>query len=211
MWKYKLNYVDTSITQWEQYLLTKISQDLKLHLDLPGVWWNLHLSDDGVFKSGDRVLELKNDHDFVYVFLKFIRSGQSLVCHPKDGSDGAGDAFSYHLVALVVSEMFVWDTTSCKEHIYDKLIQQLYVAGRSDFLHLNPTSEERIPFLHPRKLRIHRHGKDRVEFYNSLPTEKLYKMGYFSVPLFPMRDDYERVKKTSIMASKLDRTMALLF
>jgi hypothetical protein len=43
------------------------------------------------------------------------------------------------LVALVVSEMFVWDTTSCKEHIYDKLIQQLYVAGRSDFLHLNPT------------------------------------------------------------------------
>jgi hypothetical protein len=36
-------------------------------------------------------------------------------------------------------------------------------------------------------------------------------MGYFSVPLFPMRDDYERVKKTSIMASKLDRTMALLF
>jgi hypothetical protein len=91
-------------------LADKISQDLKLHLDLPGVWWNLHLSDDGVFKSGDRVLELKT---IVYVFLKFIRSGQSLVCHPKKG-DGAGDAFSYHLVALVVSEMFVWDTTSCK-------------------------------------------------------------------------------------------------
>jgi hypothetical protein len=153
-------------------LAEKISQDLKLHLDLPGVWWNLHLSDDGVFKSGDRVLELKNDHDFVYVFLKFIRSGRSLVCHPKKGRrsrrcvlislGSPGGQRNVRMGHYIV-----------QEHIYDKLIQQLYVAGRSDFLHLNPTSEEIIPFLHPRKLRIHRHGKDRVEFYNSLPTEKL--------------------------------------
>jgi hypothetical protein len=76
-------------------LADEISRDLKLHLDLPGVWWNLHLSDDGVFKSGDRVLELKTIM-ISYMYSQIIRSGQSLVCHPKEGNDGAGDAFSYH-------------------------------------------------------------------------------------------------------------------
>jgi hypothetical protein len=64
----------------------------------------------------------------------------------KDGNDGAGDAFSYHLVAPGQRNVRMGHYI-VQEHIYDKLIQQLYVAGRSDFLHLNPTSEERIPFF----------------------------------------------------------------
>jgi hypothetical protein len=94
-------------------LADKISQDLKLHLDLPGVWWNLHLSDDGVFKSGDRVLELKTIMiSYMSSSNLYVPDGRWFVIQRR--GDGAGDAFSYHLVALVVSEMFVWDTTSCK-------------------------------------------------------------------------------------------------
>lgn len=211
LWKYRPDYVDTSTTQWERYLLTKVSPDLKLHLDVPDVWLKVNLSDEGVFKSGDNVLKLATDHDFVYVFLKFIRSGLSLVCHPKDSSDRSADAFSYHLTALVVSEMFVWDSNSCKEHIYDKLIQQLYVSGRSDFLKLNASREKSTPLFQPQKLRIHRRGRDRVEFYKSLTTLQLDNMGYFSVPLFPKRADYDLVKTKSTLCNNISHTMSLLF
>jgi hypothetical protein len=133
MWKYKLN-MSIHLSRNGTILADEISQDLKLHLDLPGVWWNLHLSDDGVFKSGDRVLELKNDHDFVYVFLKFIRSDSR--CHPKEGA--TEQAMRSHIIGSPGGQRNVrMGHYIVQEHIHDKLIQQLYVAGRSDFLHLN--------------------------------------------------------------------------
>jgi hypothetical protein len=126
------NYVDTSITQWEQYLLTKISQDLKLHLDLPGVWWNLHLSDDGV-----KVIASWNSKTIMIMSSSNLYNPDSrwFVIQKKGATE---QAMRSHITGSPGGQRNVRMGHYIRKN-YDKLIQQLYVAGRSDFLHLNPT------------------------------------------------------------------------
>jgi hypothetical protein len=200
--------------QWEDYLRSKLSPRLidQIYTIYPKMmmWSGIELSDTGKFVYGDDVMDTENEFDFVYVFLKFLRCSGSMMDHHKSCDRGIG-AFAHHTLALVISEMFTWDTASCKEHIYDRLIFDLYSYGRSSFLHLNPGREKDAIYDKSVKLRLHRHGKDRVQFYTSLSTGKLYLMGYFDVHGFPMRTDYATVVKAVNARKRLASTMTLFF
>jgi hypothetical protein len=192
--------------QWEDYLWSKLSPQLSDQLkricpDI-GMWSAVELSHQGTFRSDDEALHMANDFDFVYVFLKFLRTSRSMMDHPKSCDSGMG-AFAHHTLALVVSELFTWDVASCKEHIYDRLVFELYSYGRSSFLQLNPGREKDAVYDKTIKLRLHRRGKDRIQFYASLPTRKLYEMGYFCVQDFPMRADYAAEVKASNACKRL--------
>jgi hypothetical protein len=117
--------------QWEDYLRSYPRLIDQLNSIHNMMWVGIELSDEGKFVYGDDVLDTVNEFDFVYTFLKFLRCSGSMMDHHKSMCENGIGRFAHHTLALVISELFTWDTVSCKEHIYDKLIFDLYSYGRS--------------------------------------------------------------------------------